>query len=88
MRGRVQAAIDKVNEELEVTRVVIAHRLSTIQNADRIVMFNEGRIVGEGTHEELMKNNEQYRKNIANIEIVEEVQEHVRIILNLFQVLF
>ena len=65
---RVQAAIDKVNEELEVTRVVIAHRLSTIQNADKIVMFDSGRIVDQGTHEELLQTNEKYRRDISNIE--------------------
>ena len=61
---KVQEAIDKINEESEVTRVVIAHRLSTIQNADKIVMFNEGRIVDEGTHEELMQTNKKYHKEI------------------------
>jgi ABC-type multidrug transport system fused ATPase/permease subunit len=37
------------------TAFVIAHRLSTIKNADRILVLNHGRLVEDGTHEELMQ---------------------------------
>ena len=48
----VQKAIDNLMQDRTV--FVIAHRLSTVQNADKIVVVNEGEIVEEGTHEELL----------------------------------
>ncbi|MCJ8208433.1 ABC transporter ATP-binding protein/permease [Mucilaginibacter sp. RS28] len=46
------------------TSLIIAHRLSTIQNADKIVVLEAGRIVAEGTHQELIAANGLYRKLI------------------------
>ena len=42
------------------TVIVIAHRLSTVQNADKIVVINDGQIVEQGKHEELLKLNGAY----------------------------
>ncbi len=56
----VQAAIERVMTDRTV--LVIAHRLSTIQRADRIVVIQDGRIVEEGDHEELLAYNARYRK--------------------------
>ena len=49
----VQKAINNLMQDKTV--FVIAHRLSTIQNADKIVVINEGRIVEEGTHHDLLQ---------------------------------
>jgi ATP-binding cassette subfamily B protein len=48
----IQQALDELMRDR--TSVVIAHRLSTIRNADRIVVVDQGRIVEQGTHEQLM----------------------------------
>jgi ATP-binding cassette subfamily B protein len=59
-----ELALQKGLERLLVGRTsfIIAHRLSTIQNADRILVIEKGRIIEEGSHEELMKNKSHYWK--------------------------
>jgi len=52
--NRSQAIVTESLERLRVTRIVVAHRLSTIQNADRILVMDQGRIVESGSYEELM----------------------------------
>ena len=55
--NRTQAIVSDSLERLNVTRVVIAHRLSTIRKADRIYVFEGGRIVQHGRFDELMAEN-------------------------------
>lgn len=49
----IQKAIEKIAKEKTV--ITIAHRISTIRNSDRILVIHKGRLVEEGTHDELMK---------------------------------
>ena len=57
---KIQEAIDSFSNEM--TLIIIAHRLSTIKKADKILFFDSGEIVENGTHEELMKLNKKYKK--------------------------
>ena len=46
----------------DTTRLIVAQRIGTIRDADKIIVLDEGRIAGMGTHDELMKNCEVYRQ--------------------------
>ena len=48
------------------TTIIIAHRLSTVKKADKIIVMNKGRIVGEGTHNELLKSSTEYRNLVEH----------------------
>ncbi len=64
------ASIDSITEEMiqeaikrliaNKTAIIIAHRLSTIQLVDRILVFHKGKLVGDGSHQYLMRNNSIY----------------------------
>lgn len=60
----------------EKTVLIVAQRISTIMNADKIVVLDEGRIVGQGTHNELMKSCTVYREIAASQLSEEELQAH------------
>ena len=55
----VQHAINNLIKDK--TTLVIAHRLSTIHNAEKILVMEQGKIVGTGNHEYLIKNNPKYK---------------------------
>ena len=66
----------KLREELSKqtqnkTVIIVAQRISTILNAEQIIVLEEGKVIGIGKHEELMKNNETYRQ-IALSQLSEE----------------
>ena len=53
------------------TIIIVAQRVGTIKNADQIIVLDDGRIVGKGKHEELLKNCDVYRE-IAKSQLSEE----------------
>ena len=55
----------------DTTRIIVAQRIGTIRDADRIVVLEDGRVVGQGTHEELMRDCETYQQ-IALSQLSEE----------------
>ncbi len=65
----VQAALDKAAKGR--TTIAVAHRLSTIQKADIIYVFDQGRIVEQGTHAELMKKHGRYAE-LVNLQSLEK----------------
>ncbi|HPF03915.1 MAG TPA: ABC transporter transmembrane domain-containing protein [Bacteroidales bacterium] len=62
----VQEALDKLMKGR--TSVVIAHRLSTVRNADKIIVLNEGRVIEEGTHVELISNGSGLYKTLTELQ--------------------
>lgn len=68
----VQKALDKVMENR--TTLVIAHRLSTVVNADRILVFDQGRLVEEGTHRELVARSGLYAR-LASLQFAPDAAE-------------
>ncbi len=53
-------------ETQEATVVIVAQRVSTIRDADRIVVLDDGQIVGSGSHRDLMRDNETYREIVLS----------------------
>jgi ATP-binding cassette subfamily B protein len=56
----IQDALRKLMRDR--TSIIIAHRLSTIKNVDRILVMHKGRLVEEGTHEELLERGGYYHR--------------------------
>ncbi|QHC29347.1 MULTISPECIES: ABC transporter ATP-binding protein [unclassified Streptomyces] len=53
-------------ETAEATVVIVAQRVATIRDADRIIVLDEGRVVGSGRHQELMAGNDTYREIVLS----------------------
>ncbi|MFF9491369.1 ABC transporter ATP-binding protein [Streptomyces flaveolus] len=60
----LRAALSR--ETAEATVVIVAQRVATIRDADRIIVLDEGRVVGVGRHHELMTDNETYREIVLS----------------------
>ncbi|SDW41127.1 ABC transporter ATP-binding protein [Streptococcus equinus] len=59
----------------DMTKLIVAQRISTIMDADQILVLDEGKVVGQGTHEELLATNEVYRE-IAYSQLSKEELEN------------
>ena len=72
--NETQANIQKAIENMkgEYTILIIAHRLSTVINSDRLILIEDGNVLAEGSHGELMKNNKEYQ----NLYKLEEKNTH------------
>jgi len=57
------------------TTIVIAHRLSTIRDASRILVLHEGRLIGQGTHDELLASSDLYRRMCARLSVGRSLDE-------------
>ena len=62
---KTERAVQDAIAEMKCTRVVIAHRLSTIQGADVILVMDQGKLVEQGTHEELLDRGGHYHGLVA-----------------------
>ncbi|MDR1467039.1 MAG: ATP-binding cassette domain-containing protein [Oscillospiraceae bacterium] len=62
-------------EKLKSTRIVIAHRLSTIKHCDRIIMLDSGKIIEDGSYEELIKLNGQFAELVKRQRLDSDTQQ-------------
>ena len=60
----LRAALSR--ETADATVIIVAQRVATIRQADRIIVLDEGTVVGTGTHSELMDGNETYREIVLS----------------------
>lgn len=72
----VQAALDKVSQGR--TTITIAHRLSTIMKADNIIVLKKGKVVQQGTHEELLSDREGAYWALANAQHLAVEDEYAK----------
>lgn len=62
--ARLRAALEPVTRDATV--LIVGQRIATIRDADLILVLEDGRVVGRGTHEELMRDNETYQEIAAS----------------------
>ena len=67
-----QKHVSEALDRMKCTRIVIAHRLSTIRQCDRIVMLENGKIVEDGTYEELLQQNGKFAEMVARQQLENE----------------
>ena len=74
---KLRKALDELIAKTKSTVLIVAQRISTIKNADKIVVLEEGKVVGIGKHEELMKDCDVYQQ-IARSQLTEEELNYAR----------
>lgn len=67
----IQLALERLMEGR--TTITIAHRLATIQNADRILVFDQGKIVEQGTHKELLSQDKSVYRSLYEMQALDLV---------------
>jgi len=72
----IQKALRRITESK--TTIVIAHRIASVQDCDRIIVFDKGRVIEQGSHDELIKNNGFYKKIFdIQVSIEEEIKQDI-----------
>ena len=66
----IQTATEKITQGR--TSIIIAHRLATVKKADKIIVMDSGQIVEQGTHKELLKNENGYYKNLYEVQFLQK----------------
>ncbi len=70
-----QKLLDAI-ENYQCTTMIVTQKITTAKNADRILLLDDGRLIAEGTHKELMQHSEMYQKIVTSQFGKEEAYEH------------
>lgn len=70
-----QKQIAESLDNLKCTRIVIAHRLSTVKHCDRIIVLDGGKIVEDGTYEELMEKDGAFAELVKRQQVLKKTEE-------------
>ena len=71
--ARLRESLAEATADTGTTVIIVAQRIATIRSADQIVVLDGGRVVGTGTHEQLLESNETYREIVESQMSAEEV---------------
>ena len=73
--AKLRAALKR--ETLDATVLIVAQRVSTVMDADQIIVLDEGRVAGIGTHQSLMRSSEVYREIVTSQLSMDEIAEEI-----------